>query len=173
MALHQSIKETLRSLEANPHDEQHQKKAEDVFSKHPDAVFSVIKEEANRTPSTAEPPAGSGRPHPTADPDWVNCVGEQRCTPLKKVKPQSLKDLVGIVSEANKMKQRVRAVGSGHAFSDIARTDGAVLVSPVLLDRVSEVESGSLRESARGQKLVHVQSGITVQNFTTTDAVHD
>ena len=59
------------------------------------------------------------------------------------------------------MKQRVRAVGSGHAFSDIARTDGAVLVSPVLLDHVSEVESGSLRESARGQKLVHVESGVT------------
>ena len=165
MALHQSIKETLRRLEVNPHDEQHQKEAEDAFSKHPDAVFSVIKEEANSTPSTARQPAGLGHPHLTADPDWVNCVGEQRCTPLKKVKPQSLKDLVGIVSEANKMKQRVRAVGSGHAFSDIARTDGAVLVSPVLLDRVSEVESGSLRESARGQKLVDVQSGITIQNF--------
>jgi len=165
MALHQSIKETLRRLEVNPHDEQHQKKVEDAFSKHPDAVFSVIKEEVNSTPSTARQPAGLDHPHLTADPDWVNCVGEQRCTPLKKVKPQSLKDLVGIVSEANKMKLRVRAVGSGHAFSDIARTDGAVLVSPVLLDRVSEVESSSLRESARGQKLVHVQSGITIQNF--------
>src|SRR5215472_19041237 len=112
MALHQSIKETFRHLEINPDDEQHQKKAEDAFSKHPDAVFSVIKEEVK---STAGQPTGSGHPPPTADPDWVNCVGEQRCTPLKKVKPQSLKDLVGIVSEANKMKQRVRAVGSGHA----------------------------------------------------------
>jgi hypothetical protein len=167
MALHQSIKETFRRLEIDPHDEHNQKKAEDVFSKHPDAVFSVIKEEVNKTPSTARQPAGSSQPHLTADPDWVNCVGEQRCTPLKKVKPQSLKDLVGIVSEANKMKQRVRAVGSGHAFSDIARTDSAILVNPVLLNRVSEVESGLLRESARNQKLVHVQSGITVQSFIT------
>lgn len=167
MALHQSIKETFRHLEVNPNDEQHQKKAEDAFSKHPDAVFSVIKEEAKKSPPTAGQPANSGNPNLTTDPDWVNCVGEQRCTPLKKVKPQSLKDLVSIVSEASKMKQRVRAVGSGHAFSDIARTDGAVLVTPILLDRVSEVESGALRESARNQKLVHVQSGITVANFIT------
>ena len=88
MALHQSIKETFHHLEDNPHDEQHRKKAEDAFNKHPDAVFSVIKEEANKHPSGQ--PAGSAHPQPTADPDWVNSVGEQRCTPLKKVKPQSL-----------------------------------------------------------------------------------
>jgi L-gulono-1,4-lactone dehydrogenase len=167
MALNQSIKATLRGLEANPQDEQHQKEAQDALNNHRDAFFSGIKEEAQRTPSAAAQPSGSGRPQPSADTDWVNCVGQQRCTPLKQVKPQSLKDLVDIVSEAKELKQRVRAVGSGHAFSDIARTDGAVLVSPVLLDRVSDVESDSLRESARGQKLIHVQSGITVQNFIT------
>src|SRR5215471_21262542 len=108
MVLNQSIKATLRRLEANPQDEKHQKEVQDALSKHPDAVFSVIEEEANRTPS-APPgqPSRSDRPQPNADTDWVNCVGQQRCTPLEKVKPQSLKDLVDIVSEAKRLKQRV------------------------------------------------------------------
>jgi len=167
MTLDQSIKEMLRGLEANPHDEQHQKKAADALSKHPDAVFNVIKGEANRTLSAPGQPSGPGAPQPNADTVWVNCIGQQECTPLEQVKPQSLKDLVDIVIEARKQKQRVRAVGSGHAFSDVARTDGAVLVSPVLLDRVSDVESDLLRESVAGQKLIHVQSGILVQNLIT------
>jgi hypothetical protein len=164
MTLNQSIEATLHGLKASPHDEQQQKAAADAIAKHPEAVFSVIKEQA---PSAASAPAQPSASQPATAADWVNCVGQQQCTPLEQVKPQSLKDLVDIVSKAKAQKQRVRAVGSGHAFSDIARTDGAVLVSPVLLDRVSEVDAGSLRDGARGQKLVHVQSGITVQNFIT------
>src|ERR1700742_1657894 len=131
MALNKSIKELLHRLEANPHDEQHQKEVQDIFAKHPAAVFSALKE---HKPSSAKQPKSSGPPNPPTDADWVNCVGQQKCTPLKKVKPESLKDLVSIVSEAHKTKQRVRAVGSGHAFSDIARTDDAILVNPILLD---------------------------------------
>jgi hypothetical protein len=164
MALDDSIKTMLHGLKANPHDEQHQKAAAEAFAKHPDALFSAIKDEASRSQSA---PGPASVPPPPAAADWVNCVGQQKCTPLEQVEPASLKDLVEIVSKANKQKQRVRAVGSGHAFSDIARTDGAVLVNPVLLDRVSDVDGDSLRDSARGQNLIHVQSGITVQNFIT------
>jgi hypothetical protein len=164
MALNSSIKDLLQRLEAKPDDEQHQKEFHEIFSKHPSAVFSVLKE---HTPSTASKSKPSGLSTVPTDADWVNCVGQQQCTPLEKVKPESLKDLVSIVSEAHKMKQRVRAVGSGHAFSDIARTDGAILVNPILLDRVSEVENNLLRDKARGQKLASIGSGITVQNLIT------
>jgi hypothetical protein len=167
MALQQSIENILRRLQANPHDEQHQNDAREAFRMHPHSVFNAMKEQAKISTPLDGRSAASRASDLTTATDWVNCVGQQKCTPLKKLKPQSLKDLVGIVSEANKSKQRVRAIGSGHAFSDIARTDNAILVNPVLLDRVSAVETDILRENALGQKLINVQCGITVQSFIT------
>ncbi len=161
MASPESVRESLRRLQDHPNDEQPQQHLEAAFGKDPRAVFGILKEEA----ATAAPAATATLPRLVSDPDWVNCVGEQRCTPLKKTRPESLADLVAIVSEAAQAKHRVRAVGSGHAFADVARTDGAVLVDPVLLDRVSLADTAQLRASARELKLVHVQAGITVRHF--------
>jgi L-gulono-1,4-lactone dehydrogenase len=170
MALYSSVKDTLAGLQAKPQDEELQSKIEEAFVNHRDVVFDVLREEANKTIPTTDPPVDLARPSLTSrimmeDPDWVNTVGEQRCTPLSKVKPKSLKHLVEIVAKAKDLKQRVRAVGSGHAFSDVARTDGAILINPVLLNDVADVDTTSLRELARDMKLVRVQAGITVRNF--------
>lgn len=161
------VQEVLRYLESNPDDEQQQKKIQQSLEAEPSAIFSVFKEEASRQREVPSAPALPG-PKPSADEDWVNCIGEQRCTPLKKVKPQSLQDMVDIVNEARRLKQRVRAVGSGHAFSDVARTDGAVLVNPILLNDVRPVDAKVLRDGAvqeGGNTLLHVQAGITVRNL--------
>ncbi|KXX75490.1 L-gulono-1,4-lactone dehydrogenase [Madurella mycetomatis] len=161
------VQEVLRCLESNPDDEQQQKKIQQSLEAEPNAIFSVFKEEANRQHNIPSKPVLPG-PKPSVDEDWVNCIGEQRCTPLKKVKPQSLQDMVDIINEARRLKQRVRAVGSGHAFSDVARTDGAVLVNPILLNDVRPVDAKVLRDDAiqeRGNTLLHVQAGITVRNL--------
>jgi L-gulono-1,4-lactone dehydrogenase len=168
MAPYQSIQETVQCLKLDPNDEENQRKFGEALESHPDTVFTILKEEAAKIPSALKlPPSLAAPGHLTGSEelDWVNCVGEQRCTPLKKVKPQSLKDVVDIVVEAKQMKHRVRAVGSGHAFSDIARTDAAILVNPILLDRVDQVDRTSLRENAQVQTLINVQAGITVKNF--------
>lgn len=158
-----SIKSILNRLQADPHSEQHQKDVQEAFKKHPSAVLGALKEQPAASPPshqispTAEPPAD--------DLVWTNSVGQQKSIPLKKTKPQSLKELVEIVSSANKAKQRVRAVGSGHAFSDVASTEGAILVNPVLLTHVSAAETNLLRGTAGALKLVNIQAGITVQNL--------
>ena len=84
-----------------------------------------------------------------------------------KTKPQTLGELVAIINSARESKQRVRAVGSGHAFSDVARTDGAVLIDPVLLNDIDAVDADTLRPHAKGmsKRLLQVQAGITVRAF--------
>ncbi|CAK7220097.1 hypothetical protein SCUCBS95973_004041 [Sporothrix curviconia] len=75
-------------------------------------------------------------------PSWVNCVGEQENSPLVIVKPESLQQLVAILADALHLKQRVRAVGSGHSFSDITSSTNAVLVDMSLLKRIAMVDNG-------------------------------
>ncbi|CAK7265411.1 hypothetical protein SEPCBS57363_001569 [Sporothrix epigloea] len=75
-------------------------------------------------------------------PAWVNCVGEQENTPLVVVKPESLQQLVAVVADAHRLHRRLRAVGSGHSFSDITDSTNAVLLDMSLLKRISMVDNG-------------------------------
>jgi L-gulonolactone oxidase len=68
-------------------------------------------------------------------------------------RPATLDELQGVVSRAAGRGQRVRAVGSGHSFTDIALTDG-VLVDCGLLTRVLDVD----RDAGR----VRVECGIVL-----------
>ena len=56
---------------------------------------------------------------------WKNWTGDQRCAPAEIVRPTSEDELAQVVADAAARGLRVRAVGSGHSFTDIACTDGA------------------------------------------------
>ncbi|KAK4454192.1 hypothetical protein QBC34DRAFT_155018 [Podospora aff. communis PSN243] len=165
----QFITNILARLEQDPNDKSSQKKIQDQLQVHPNAVFSALKQEANRLPlPDVQPtvaPLSAPSPASTADKDWVNSVGEQRCTPLKKVKPQTLRELVDVINDARANKQRVRAVGSGHAFSDVARTDDAVLVDLVLLNDIDAIDAATMRPHARdlAPRLLQVQAGVMLR----------
>ena len=64
---------------------------------------------------------------------WANYVGTQKAQPLKVERPKSLEALQAIMKEAAKgflssgMNCPVRAVGSGHSWSDSALSDGIVI----------------------------------------------
>ena len=60
---------------------------------------------------------------------WKNHLGNQAIQPLRLCLPQSLNELVALVREAEAARCTVRAVGSGHSWSDVALTDG-YLVDP-------------------------------------------
>ncbi|CAK7264727.1 hypothetical protein SEPCBS119000_001142 [Sporothrix epigloea] len=87
-------------------------------------------------------PKGPGINDNLRSPTWVNCVGEQETTPIVVVKPESLQQLVTVVADAHRLRQRVRAVGSGHSFSDITDSTNAVLLDTSLLKRISMVDNG-------------------------------
>jgi len=66
---------------------------------------------------------------------WTNWAREQRCAPARIDRPADEDELVRVVHGAD----RVRAVGSGHSFTDIACTDG-VLVDLSRMGRILSVE---------------------------------
>ena len=78
---------------------------------------------------------------------WSNWAREQRCAPQRIERPRSEAELCDIVAGAD----RVKAVGSGHSFTDIACTDG-VMVDLSRMNSVLESDS----------ELVRVQAGISI-----------
>ncbi|OAA58484.1 FAD-dependent oxidoreductase [Niveomyces insectorum RCEF 264] len=126
---------------------------------------------------------------------WRNCVGGQPSLPLRVVKPETLQQLVAVVHDAHRLRLHLRAVGSGHSFSDITSTTDAILVDMVLLRRVAMVDNGDAgiaatstsraatagsgshsadqggeaqpARSRSGGPLVRVEAGITVCDLNT------
>jgi L-gulono-1,4-lactone dehydrogenase len=96
-------------------------------------------------------------------PRWRNWAGDQSCAPAAIEHPRSVEQLAEAISSARQRDQRVRVAGAGHSFSDIAITDGRML----MLDRMSEV-----LDVDRASGLVRVQGGITIHALSRRLAEH-
>ncbi len=94
-------------------------------------------------------------PHTSAA-GWRNWAGDQRCTPAAVQRPASVDELSGAIERAARRGWRVRVVGAGHSFSDIACTDGLMLT----LERLA-----SILDVDRSSGLVRVQAGITIREL--------
>jgi L-gulono-1,4-lactone dehydrogenase len=66
---------------------------------------------------------------------WTNWAGNQTATPASIEHPRTEADLVAIVLSAAERGRKVKVVGSGHSFTDIAVTDGHL----VMLDRYRDI----------------------------------
>jgi L-gulono-1,4-lactone dehydrogenase len=84
---------------------------------------------------------------------WTNWAGTYNCKPARIEAPSSEEEIVGLIRSAAERGERVKAVGSGHSFTDIACTDGCM----VRLDNYNRVLSVD-----RNAATVTVQSGITI-----------
>jgi L-gulonolactone oxidase len=58
---------------------------------------------------------------------WSNWAGNQQCSPASIERPRTEAELVAIVRAAAERGQRVKVVGAGHSFTDIACTDGILV----------------------------------------------
>ncbi|MFK7919383.1 MAG: D-arabinono-1,4-lactone oxidase [Ilumatobacter sp.] len=56
-----------------------------------------------------------------------NWAGNQRCVPTQVHLPTSVADVSRIVAAAHAAGERVKAIGGGHSFTDVAMTDGHLL----------------------------------------------
>src|SRR5262245_11629285 len=95
---------------------------------------------------------------------WKNHTGNQSIQPLRLCAPETLDDLVQVVKEAEDLGCTVRAVGSGHSWSDVALTPG-FLIDTSALGRVLDLERGLLRSGVDQSRLVHPQGGIRLRAF--------
>jgi L-gulono-1,4-lactone dehydrogenase len=94
---------------------------------------------------------------------WRNAVGNQVAQPMRMFYPTTLEELQDIVRTAARNGCRVKAVGSGHSFSDIALTTD-YLIDPHGLRRVLELDSAVLRQdwNPGNRPVVHLENGIRI-----------
>jgi FAD/FMN-containing dehydrogenase len=95
---------------------------------------------------------------------WKNHTGNQRCQPIEVRRPETLGEIVDAVQSAEADGLTVRAVGSGHSWSDVGLTTGVMLLpqglaGPLPLDREL------LRADASSDRLVRVLSGTRLREL--------
>jgi L-gulonolactone oxidase len=95
--------------------------------------------------------------------EWRNWTGDERCLPAAIVHPRSLAEISMALERATREGWRVRVAGAGHSFSDIACSEGMLIV----LDRMQGV-----LELDRQSGLVRVQAGITIARLNEQLAAH-
>ncbi|MDP9189123.1 MAG: FAD-binding protein [Actinomycetota bacterium] len=89
--------------------------------------------------------------------EWRNWAGDQRCLPMRIAAPGGRGELVENVKRAADAGLNVRAVGSGHSFTDVACT-GGLMLDLHKLNRVLDVDQGS--------GLVKVEGGIGLRTLS-------
>jgi FAD-linked oxidoreductase len=95
--------------------------------------------------------------------EWRNWAGDERCRPATIVHPTTIEEIAAAVGRAAHEGLRVRVAGAGHSFSDIACTDGLLIV----LDRFARV-----LDVDREAGLVRVQGGIAIAQLNERLAEH-
>ncbi|HET6449214.1 MAG TPA: FAD-binding protein [Conexibacter sp.] len=95
---------------------------------------------------------------------WQNHTGNQGVDPLEIARPTTLKELVELVQRAERDGVTVRAVGSGHSWSDVALTTG-FLIDTHGLDRCPPGPPPLLRDAADGARLVWTEAGIPLHKL--------
>jgi hypothetical protein len=92
---------------------------------------------------------------------WRNHTGNQHIEPLRRERPTELRDLVSIVKQAEHDHVGVRAVGSGHSWSDVALTPG-FLVQTHGLHR--ELAVDCVRDDVE-ETLVRTEAGVRLREL--------
>jgi hypothetical protein len=90
---------------------------------------------------------------------WKNHTGNQGVDPLQIRRARNLEDLVKAVTDAEQANCTVRAVGSGHSWSDVALTTG-FLIETHDLRAALPLEENLLRPGIETKHLVRTEAGI-------------
>jgi L-gulono-1,4-lactone dehydrogenase len=98
-------------------------------------------------------------------PVWRNHTGNQSSTVAEVRQPTTVEDLVALVREAEDRDLTVRAVGAGHAWSDVALTTG-IVVDPAKLAGWLDLDDGTLHpRPADAPPLVRVRGGTPIHEL--------
>lgn len=95
---------------------------------------------------------------------WTDCIGSRIAQPLRVFHPATLDDLRSIVRQAAAEGCRVKAVGSGHSFTDVATTRD-FLIETNALSRPLALAPALLRPGAHPETLFETEAGIRVREL--------
>jgi hypothetical protein len=96
---------------------------------------------------------------------WSNHLGNQSIDPLRIYEPRSVAEVREIVRYAQRRGTTVRAVGSGHSWSDVALTPGFLLETHRLCRIPPPEEPDFLRPEWAGRRLVRAEAGIRIKEL--------
>jgi len=92
---------------------------------------------------------------------WWDPIRRRSMDPLLYCKPKSLKELTEYVQAATAQGLRVKAVGSGHSFSDV--TDAPdYLIAMHGLNKKLPIAASTLKDPAAASSLVRVEGGLRI-----------
>lgn len=95
---------------------------------------------------------------------WKNTIKKYKVRPLKFFLPENINDIKQIISEAEQAGLAVRAVGSGHSFSDVA-VGNQFLVDIKKINRLLSIDSSQLKSTSNPSVLVQTEAGMTIQKL--------
>lgn len=95
---------------------------------------------------------------------WKNCVGNQVVQPLLYERPATLDDIKKLIVNAEHLGCRVRAIGSGHSFSDVVQTTD-ILVDTHELKGQIPLNTSVLKDGIDTTGVVHFECGITIHDL--------
>lgn len=95
---------------------------------------------------------------------WKNCIGSLVAQPLQVFAPTTLDELRSVVRQAASAGCRVKAVGSGHSFVDVALTRD-FLIDTHGLGHPLDLERDLLRPNAQPETLFATEGGIVVRDL--------
>ena len=97
-------------------------------------------------------------------PVWENSIKKYKSYPIRYYLADSLQDIIQVVKEAEEKKVRVKAVGSGHSFSDVAVTND-YFIDIDNLTAVKFPDQLLLKEKFRNVPLVESEAGIVIKEL--------
>jgi FAD/FMN-containing dehydrogenase len=95
---------------------------------------------------------------------WADCIGSRTAQPLQLFRPTTLDELRSILRQAAVAGCRVKAVGSGHSFTDVAVTRD-FLIDTHGLSQPLDLEADLLRPDAAPETLFATEAGIVVADL--------
>jgi L-gulonolactone oxidase len=96
-------------------------------------------------------------------PVWTNWAREQRCTPVAIERPTSEAELCEVVHAAAARGTTVRAVGTGHSFTDCACTDG-VMIDMTGLQQILDIDTDTGRVTVEAGAKLHALGPVLAEH---------
>jgi L-gulonolactone oxidase len=106
---------------------------------------------------------------------WRNWAGNQSATPVTVIRPTSIDEVTAVIQDAAVDGRRVKAVGSGHSFTDIALAedislDLSAIGSTLSVDLDSRVVSAPAAMPLRALNEALAARGLALPNLGDIDA---
>jgi len=96
---------------------------------------------------------------------WRNYVGTETAEPFEIACPKTLADLQTALAKAKALGCPVRAIGSHHAWSDAALTDGIAIETHGLVEPPAPANAALLKNPADAATLYRVSGGMTIHDL--------